>query len=155
MTAHTLPDLGSRADRVRLSATLPAVIRMLEAWQLTREQQAELLTVSVRTVQRSCTGTAVPVLSSDQLTRLSLITGIYAALHALYTLSPDAWPQRPNNRHPFLGRTPLDMMLSSGIPGLLAVRRLLDGDRSGQYGATQQAHVKAARLHQPDLYLDD
>lgn len=154
MTTQTLPDLSRQADRVRLSAALPAVIRMLDAWQLTRGQQAELLTLSVRTVQRASKGTDVPVLGPDQLTRLSLITGIYKALNTLYTLSPDQWPQRPNNRHPFLGRTPLELMLTSGIPGLLAVRRLLDGDRSGQYRASAQARAEAARLPQPDLDLD-
>ncbi|AWT37359.1 hypothetical protein DM785_16735 (plasmid) [Deinococcus actinosclerus] len=154
MTTQTLPDLSRRADRIRLSAALPAVIRMLDAWQLTREQQAELLTLGVRTVQRASKGTDAPELSADQLTRLSLITGIYKALHTLYTLSPDTWPQRPNNRHPFLGRTPLELMLTSGIPGLLAVRRLLDGDRGGQYSVSPQARAEADRLPQPDLDLD-
>lgn len=154
MTTQTLPDLSRHADRVRLSAALPAVIRMLDAWQLTRGQQAELLNLSVRTVQRASKGAAAPELGAGQLTRLSLVTGIYKALHTLYTLSPDHWPQRPNDRYPFVGRTPLDLMLTSGIPGLLAVRRLLDGDRSGQYRASPQARAEAARLPQPDLDLD-
>lgn len=154
MATHTLPDLSRRADRIRLSAALPAVIRMLNAWQLTREQQAELLTLGVRTVQRASKGTDAPELSADQLTRLSLITGIHTALHTLYTRTPDDWPKRPNDRYPFVGRTPLDLMLTSGIPGLLAVRRLLDGDRSGQYRASPQARAEAARLPQPDLDLD-
>jgi len=154
MATHTLPDLSRRADRIRLSAALPAVIRMLDAWQLTREQQAELLTLGVRTVQRASKGTDAPELSADQLTRLSLITGIHTALHTLYTRTPDDWPKRPNDRYPFVGRTPLELMLTSGIPGLLAVRRLLDGDRSGQYRASPQARAEAARLPQPDLDLD-
>lgn len=154
MTTQTLPDLSRRTDRVRLSAALPAVIRMLDAWHLTRGQQAELLTLSVRTVQRASQGSAAPELGADQLTRLSLIIGIHTALHALYTLSPDRWPQRPNDRYPFLGRTPLELMLTSGIPGLLAVRRLLDGDRSGQYRVSPQARAEAARLPQPDVNLD-
>ena len=154
MSTQTLPDLSRRADRVRLSAALPAVIRMLDAWHLTRGQQAELLTISVRTVQQVSKGAAAPELGADQLTRLSLITGIHTAMHNLYTLSPDRWPQRPNNRHPFLGRTPLELMLTSGIPGLLAVRRLLDGDRSGQYSVSPQARAEAARLPQPDINLD-
>lgn len=154
MSTQTLPDLSRRADRIRLSAALPAVIRMLDAWHLTRGQQAELLTLGVRTVQRASKGTDAPELSADQLTRLSLITGIHTALHVLYTRTPDSWPKRPNGRYPFVGRTPLDLMLTSGIPGLLAVRRLLDGDRSGQYRASPQARAEAARLPQPDLDLD-
>lgn len=154
MATQTLPDLSRRADRVRLSAALPAVIRMLDAWHLTRGQQAELLTLSVRTVQRASQGTAAPELGADQLTRLSLITGIHTAMHTLYTRTPDDWPKRPNDRYPFVGRTPLELMLTSGIPGLLAVRRLLDGDRSGQYSVSPQARAEAARLPQADLDLD-
>ncbi|WP_308425234.1 antitoxin Xre/MbcA/ParS toxin-binding domain-containing protein [Deinococcus radiotolerans] len=85
---------------------------------------------------------------------MSLITGIHTALHALYTRTPDAWPKRPNDRYLFVGRTPLELMLTSGIPGLFAVRRLLDGDRSGQYRASPQARAEATRLPQPGLDLD-
>lgn len=152
-TLPDLPDLNQREQRIRLSRALPAVIRILDAWHLTREQQAELLTLSVRTVQRAASRAEHPELNADQLTRMSLITGIYKALHVLYNATPDDWPRRPNQRHPFGGRTPAAFMLSAGIPGLLATRRLLDADRSGQFSGTPESRAQAAALPQPDIHL--
>lgn len=45
--------------------TLPAVIRMLDAWHLTREQQDELFILSVCTIQRASIGAATPELGAD------------------------------------------------------------------------------------------
>lgn len=139
---------------VRLSTALPAVIQMLEHFHLTREDQAILLGVSTRTLQRALHGD-LPTLSPDQITRMSFITGIYKALHILFDdATASGWFKRPNRVYPFLGRTPLDYLRQTGIPGLQDTRRLLDGDRSGQFSSTPASRVAAEQLPfqiSPDL----
>lgn len=138
-----VPDLTDPATVQRLSRGLPAGIRMLEALGLGREQQAWLLGLSTRSLQRAGVGEG-PELNQDQLTRLSLVVGIYKALHILYDgATADGWLKRPNRRHPFDGKTPLEYMRQGGIPAMYEVRRLLDADRSGLFSVTPQA-LKAA-----------
>ena len=151
-----LPDLLDPQVRAQLSGALPAVLRMLDAWNLTRTQQTRLLTLSPRTILRVSQGKSLPRLNQDQLTRMSLITGIYAALHTVYG-GPveDGWVKQPNRRPPFNGRAPLNLLLVGGIPRLLSVRRLLDADRSGQFGSSAEARLEARSLQQPDIHLPD
>ena len=72
-------------------------------------------------------------LSYDTLTRVSLILGIYKALHILYpeTAFADNWINMPNTNMIFGGKRPLDLMIDDGIDGLYQVRRLLDSRRGG------------------------
>lgn len=69
-------------------------------------------------------------LSFDQLTRLSLVLGIYKALHILYpdAALADRWVRLPN-ANPLFGGEPALTLMVSGIDGLYAVRRLLDSRR--------------------------
>lgn len=141
-----MPDVTDPAVVNRLSRGLSAGIRMLEALELNREEQAWLLSLSTRTLQRTSGGSG-PELNQDQLTRLSLIVGIYKALHILYDAgTASGWMKRVNRRHPFGGVTPLDYMRHGGIPAMYEVRRLLDGDRSGMFSITPEARREAAKL---------
>ena len=71
------------------------------------------------------------MLSFDTLTRLSLVLGIYKALHVLYPdpALADRWVRLPNAHPMFGGRPALALMIDGGIDGLYQVRRLLDGRR--------------------------
>ena len=71
------------------------------------------------------------MLSFDSLTRISLVLGIYKALHILYPepAFADRWMQMPNSNPLFGGRTPLAFVLDAGLDGLFQLRRLLDGRR--------------------------
>ena len=150
-----LPDLRDRTVRARLSQGLPAVIRMLEGWGLTRREQGELLTLSRRTVQRVGVSRQTIVLNRNQLTRLSLIVGIYRLLYTLNSEEVAAgWMTRPNRRVPFSGRTPLSYLLEGDIPALLATRRLLEADLNGRFVATPDAVALAQGLRQPEIHLD-
>lgn len=154
--APRVPDLLDPGVRARLAGALPAVIRMLEAWGLTRAQQGLLLTLSPRTLQRVARGEKPPRLTRDQLMRLSLITGIHAALHILYRDgSADGWMTRVNRRPPFAGRTPLSVVLSGDIPMLLAVRRLLQADLEGMFSASDEARREARTLPQPPIEFSE
>lgn len=153
---ESLPDLQDISVHARLTQALPLVIRILAGWGLTRAQQGALLTLSPRTIQRvQASGSVRSVLNQDQLTRLSLIVGIGRALPALYGQSSPGWIQRINGRFPFLGRTPLTFMLDGGIPAMLAVRRLLEGDRGSQFATSSEAFRQAGVAQQVELDLGE
>jgi len=139
-------DLTDKDTRIRLTRDgFAPVLRMLDTWNLTTEDKAALLGIKPRTLQRYVSE-GVRELDVDQLTRMSLIVGIYKALNILHSSkNAAAWPTRPNRRPLFGGHPPLHLMLG-GIPALILVRRLLDADRGG--GAERQDPDIEARAHE-------
>jgi Antitoxin Xre/MbcA/ParS C-terminal toxin-binding domain len=72
------------------------------------------------------------LLDTDRLTRVSLLVGIFKALHVLHSESlADRWMQLPNANRIFGGATPLDYMMRGGLPAIETVRRLVDARRAG------------------------
>ena len=73
------------------------------------------------------------MLAYDTLTRISLLLGIYKALHILYPQAElaDQWIRLRNSNPMFASKAPLDFMIDGGIDGLYQVRRLLDARRGG------------------------
>ena len=72
-----------------------------------------------------------PALEREVLERISLILGIYKALHCLFPIpeQADAWPKKPN--HHFGGQPAIDVMKADGVHGLRKVRRYLDSFCTG------------------------
>jgi hypothetical protein len=120
------------AVRRRLSApALRAFFNTARAWQLSATEERGLLGwPPVSTFHKYKSGDA-GVLSFDTLTRVSLVLGIYKALHILYAeaVFADNWLRMPNTNALFGGRTPLAFVLDTGIDGLFHLRRLLDSRR--------------------------
>jgi hypothetical protein len=134
-TTHVLepPDLTDAAERDRLSgAALRAFFNIMTAWGV-RDVDARLLLGGVTNgpyyqLKREPNR----VLDVDRLTRVSLLVGIFKALHILYSDAlADRWVHLPNTNRIFGGAAPLDYMLRGGLPAILTVRRLLDARRAG------------------------
>lgn len=132
-TAH-VGAVDQHAPSVRRRLSGPAIrtfFNIAQAWQLGPDEQRGLLGWPATSTFYNYRAGAVGTLSYDTLTRLSLILGIYKALHVLY---PDAsladrWVLLPN-AHPLFGGQPaLKLMIDGGIDGLYQVRRLLDARR--------------------------
>lgn len=128
---------ASEADRARLAGTaMKAYRRLVEQWDLTGAQAAALLGVSLSTWERlkpEGRGKAsVRALSQDQMTRISVLTGIYKGLHLLFAdTMADRWPMLANSGPLFEGRAPVGAMIEGGIPLMLDVRRYVDAVRGG------------------------
>jgi len=122
------------AVRRRLSSpAMRTFMNIAQAWGLSVEEQRGLLGWPAASTYHKYKAGAVGTLPYDMLVRLSLVFGIYKALHVLY---PDAdladrWVKLPNANPLFGGRPALAMMIEGGIDGLHRVRRLLDARRSG------------------------
>ena len=133
----TIEAINDPATRKRLSASsVNAFVQLGRRWELTEPQQLALLGESISRATLNGWKTSGPKapLSVDQLTRISYLLGTYEGLQRFFRRAPieaERWLRRPRVEPPFLGATPLDVMLRQGIPGLDAVRRFVDSAAGG------------------------
>lgn len=123
------PALGTY-DPARVgSVALKAFFNLAHEWELGRDEQIILLGgPSVRTYYRWKAGGAA-TLPRDTLERISVLLGIYKALHILLPARERAnsWVKRANKA--FGGETALEVMLKGRVDHLYRVRRYLDAWR--------------------------
>lgn len=120
------------AVRQRMSApALRAFFNIASAWALTVTEQRALLGWPAPSTFHKYKAGRVGTLGYDMLLRISLILGIFKALHILYPEPrlADSWVKLPNSNPLFGGAPALTLMTEGGIDGLLQVRRLLDARR--------------------------
>lgn len=126
-----------RADpAVRRKMSGPALrtyFNVAEAWRLSAEDQRALLGWPPESTFYKYKAGQCGTLPFDMLIRISLVLGIYKALHILYPEPElaDRWMYLPNSNPLFGGRPALALMTEAGIDGLFQVRRLLDSRRGG------------------------
>lgn len=127
------PDLGSRAERERLSApALKAFFTIMARWKVRDEDARALLGGVTHGPFYEWKKDPDRVLDADRLTRVSYLIGIFKALHILHGKAiADEWVQLPNHNPIFGGHTPLSYMMRGGLPAMQTVRRLLDARRAG------------------------
>jgi len=127
---------GRGDPQVRKRMSAPAVrsfLKIAEAWGLSVAEQRGLLGWPAASTYYKYKAGEVATLSYDTLTRISLLLGIYKALHILYPddALADRWIKLPNGHPMFGGRPALSLMVDGGIDGLTQTRRLLDARRGG------------------------
>jgi hypothetical protein len=130
---ETPPDLGSRAERERLSpAALKAFFSIVAAWKVRDEDARGLLGGVSHGPYYEMKRHPERLLDADRLTRISYLIGIFKALRILHSPAlADEWVHLRNTNPVFAGQTPLAYMLRGGLPALQTVRRLLDAHRAG------------------------
>lgn len=129
------PDLTDMAVRGRLSGSaIKAFIRIAERWRLTESQARGLLGgIASSTFHAWKSEPKKQRLSQDTLLRISLVIGIYKALHIYFGEQwADRWVTLGNRGSLFAGDAPIDYMIRQGQPGMFQVRRLLDAWRGGR-----------------------
>jgi hypothetical protein len=130
-----LPDLANVAERERLSASaIKVFVNIAGKWGLNEVQARGLLGgIASSTFHAWKTEPRGKKLDQDTLMRISLVIGIYKALH-IYFGKPwaDRWVALANRGSMFAGQAPIDYMLRHGQPGMVQVRRMLDTWRGGR-----------------------
>jgi uncharacterized protein (DUF2384 family) len=128
-----VPDLADPKTRKRLTpSAIAAFFKIASAWEL-KNEDARTLLGSVSSgkyfdLKKSHRGT----LTQDELTRVSLLIGIFKSLNILFSGKlANQWITRPNSNPLFSNAPPL-ALIRSGMPGMMSVRRLLDGRRGGR-----------------------
>ena len=129
-----IPDLTDPKIRKRLSPmAIEAFFRILEKWNIRAEDGMALLGGVSRGRYYGLRNDRKGVLTQDELTRVSLLIGIFKALNILFAQKlADEWIRRPNSNTMFQRSTPLTVMMHGGVPAMLSVRRLLDARRGGR-----------------------
>lgn len=127
-------DLSRKDNRARLSpAAVKGLVRIAGHWSLRDDDTRVLLGGMSNGSFYTLKSRAGKTLDEDQLTRVSLLVGIFKALNILYSPKlADAWMTLPNTNAMFGGDTPLNYVKKGGIPALLRVRQLLDARRGGR-----------------------
>ncbi|HYZ85641.1 MAG TPA: antitoxin Xre-like helix-turn-helix domain-containing protein [Bryobacteraceae bacterium] len=122
-------DLTDPAERERLSASaIKAFVNIAEKWGLSEAQARGLLGgIASSTFHAWKTEPRGRRLDQDTLMRISLVIGIYKALHIYFGKAwADRWIVLANRGPLFAGQAPIDYMLRHGQPGMIQVRRMLD-----------------------------
>jgi hypothetical protein len=130
----TAVDLSKKENRTRLSSSaVRGLLRIAGHWKLRDEDTRALLGGMSNGSFYALKSRASKSLDADQLTRISLLIGMYKALNILYSQKlADAWLMLPNANPMFGGDSPLEYVKKGGIPALLRVRQLLDARRGGR-----------------------
>ena len=127
-------DLSRKDVQARLSpAAVPAFFKLATSWHLRDEAARQLLGGVSNGVFYQLKGGRKKTLDQDKLTRISLLLGIFKALHILYSAKlANSWVSLSNSNPMFAGESPLAYMIKGGMPALLRVRQLLDARRGGR-----------------------
>jgi len=130
----TAVDLSTKENRTRLSpAAIKGLLRIATHWKLRDDDTRVLLGGMSSGSFYTLKDQGAKTLDVDQLTRVSLLIGIYKALNILYSQKlADAWITLPNTNPIFGGDSPLNYVKKGGIPAFLRVRQLLDARRGGR-----------------------
>ncbi len=118
--------------RKRLSGpALRTFFNIAGAWNLSVHEQRALLGWPAPSTLHKYKNGIAGTLPYDMLIRISLVLGIYTALHVLYPEPDlaDRWLQLPNGNALFDGRPAIAFLVDGGMDALYQVRRLLDGRR--------------------------
>ena len=129
-----LHDLADAATRARLSPpAISAFFAIAEKWDLRNEDAMALLGGASHGRYYELKKNRKGLLSQDELTRISLLIGIFKALNILFSQRlANQWTSRPNTNPMFNNAPPLELLLRGGVPGMIGVRRLLDARRGGR-----------------------
>lgn len=121
---------------VRRQMSGPAIrsfFNIANRWELSVDEQRALLGWPAASTYHKYKAGNVGTLSYDALVRISLVLGMFKALHILYPdpALADHWMKLPNSNPLFGGRSPIAMMAQGDMDTLYRVRRLLDARRGG------------------------
>ncbi len=129
------PDLTDPEVREKLSGSaIKAFVKIAGKWRLTESQARGLLGgIASSTFHTWKSDPNNQRLTQDTLLRISLVIGIYKALHIYFGESwADRWVTLGNRGSMFAGTAPIEYMIRQGQPGMGQVRRMLDAWRGGR-----------------------
>lgn len=128
------------ANRRRLSApALRTFAAIADLWGLNEEQRRLVLGYPSRSTYQNWMKQAREqgevTLDVDALMRLSAVFGVHQALGVLFADAQEqlGWLKGPHDAPLFGGQTPLSLITSGSLDGIVLVRRFLDAARGGLY----------------------
>ncbi|WP_346797976.1 antitoxin Xre-like helix-turn-helix domain-containing protein [Halomonas sp. Bachu 37] len=123
-------------DKTVAATGLKAAVRILEKWNASGEQGEAILRVSHSTYAKAKNGSMHEIkLDRDQLTRISYILNIHAALRIVFD-NPDnlyGFMKMANGNPFFAGRSPLEIMGSGDFAAIYETFKRIDALRGSQW----------------------
>lgn len=123
-------------NRAAAAVGLKTAVRILDKWRASGEQGEAILRVSHSTYARARRGDLDEIkLDSDQLTRISYLLNIHAALRMIFD-NPEnlyGFVNLVNDNPYFNGRTPLEIMGSGDFAALYETFKRIDSLRGSQW----------------------
>lgn len=112
---------------------LTVFFRIATSWGLSDDEQVILLGTTRSAFASWRKAPLDAVLHRDTLERLSLIFGIYSALHVLFPIPEraDSWIRKKNSAPVFGGESALQRMLAGQVSDIYVVRHYLDAQAEG------------------------
>ncbi|MGQ7262723.1 antitoxin Xre-like helix-turn-helix domain-containing protein [Vreelandella sp. V005] len=130
------PAIDMTQNKRAAAAGLKAAVRILDKWRASGEQGEAILRVSHSTYARARRSDLAEIkLDSDQLTRVSYVLNIHAALRMLFD-NPEnlyGFVNMINHNPYFNGRTPLEIMGSGDFAALYETFKRIDSLRGSQW----------------------
>nr|WP_290702564.1 antitoxin Xre-like helix-turn-helix domain-containing protein [Halomonas sp. UBA3074] len=130
------PAIDITQNKRAAAAGLKAAVRILDKWRASGEQGEAILRVSHSTYARARRSDLAEIkLDSDQLTRVSYVLNIHAALRMLFD-NPEnlyGFVNMMNHNPYFNGRTPLEIMGSGDFAALYETFKRIDSLRGSQW----------------------
>ena len=133
-TQENTPNYDFESPTLREALT-QAFFNLTSHWQLSRQQEARLLgwsyTEKRSTLDSLRKGKTIIDKDQDKVERLIDLVNIHKSLRILFPNSrDDAYEWVKIKRERFGGFSALDIMLENGKPGIRAIRRYLDYERT-------------------------
>lgn len=115
-------------DHIDATAAIQVLDVIARAWKLNRTEATALGVQQTANGGNTTQRTGLR-LSDDQMKRICVLYYIYVTLHQLYPQEESAnqWVRSVNFNPVFGGRTPMDIMVEGGLPGMLTIRDYLVG----------------------------
>lgn len=129
MLAQTMPDA---LDKPTAAAGLKTAVQILDRWGASSSQGEAILRISHSTWARARRHDLTGIkLDRDQLTRISYVLNIHAALRTIFD-NPEnlyGFMQMPNRNPYFNGQRPLELISGGDIAALYETFRRIDALR--------------------------
>nr|WP_298412224.1 antitoxin Xre-like helix-turn-helix domain-containing protein [uncultured Halomonas sp.] len=123
-------------DKAAAATGLKTAVRILDKWGASGEQGEAILRVSHSTYARARNGSVQTIkLDRDQLTRISYVLNIHAALRLIFD-NPEnlyGFMKMANDNPYFEGRSPLEILGSGDFAALYEIFKRIDALRSAQW----------------------
>nr|WP_299243425.1 antitoxin Xre-like helix-turn-helix domain-containing protein [uncultured Halomonas sp.] len=123
-------------DKTAAATGLKTAVRILDKWDASGEQGEAILRVSHSTYARARNGSVQAIkLDRDQLTRISYVLNIHAALRLIFD-NPEnlyGFMKMANDNPYFEGRSPLEILGSGDFAALYEIFKRIDSLRSAQW----------------------
>ena len=138
-TPPDLPTLESAAaDPTMVETALRAFFNLADAWRLAEDERRRLLGGIAKSTLYAWQRVPRRVVTTDALTRMSLLLGIHVALVRLFPNAPEGrMAERVREPLPLAltaGRSLLEHLVHGGIPAMADARRFLEAEAGGGSG---------------------